>query len=296
MFTGAELNKIESQCLGCNKWYKDDIGVLQHHNRNALCKQWTSILLKDNESCQIQEMYNNEDNLVCRICKKTFSNMGNLNKHFMRNIICQKLFTHSNHLSFNGYKDETDHRPKDEGILVQSTTPNHGGAPYVNNSALVHIIWNLFITDKSQLENLNEEIKDKKISLAIAILPSKDNINHLELSDKVETFIIEYGENHNMVIEDDILESYENCYERIKSLQIEGKNIMIFCNNGYQRTIPFLCNYLIKHHLDEVSDLDRALDIILSQVDEANGMEDKALTKANLLKLIKEDSSKLFEN
>ena len=44
------------------------------------------------------------------------------------------------------------------------------------------------------------------------------------------------------------------------------RNTIVLCNNGFQRSLPFLCYYLVNYHSDEVPDLDKALDIILPQV------------------------------
>ena len=87
----------------------------------------------------------------------------------------------------------------------------------------------------------------------------------------------------------------EECYNIIKELQINRENTLIFCNNGYQRSLPFICNYLITHHNDEVPNLDRALDIVLSQADKTNFSNIKEPTKNNLLNLKKEDGSVLFK-
>jgi hypothetical protein len=47
-------------------------------------------------------------------------------------------------------------------------------------------------------------------------------------------------------------------------------NVFIFCNNGYQRSIPFLTYYLCHHHADEIHSIEVAVDTILAQVDKKN--------------------------
>jgi len=298
-----ETNK-KKQCVGCNKFYIGEIGLLQHHTRNLLCKYWTSIINSDERACKIQKLYHSNYNLTCSSCKTIFSNMGNLNKHLRNNITCQKIDLYNIYLE----KNTTDLEIIDESITMYDKTKKfdvypldvtnvskYGAAPPVSNSTLIHIIWNLLLTDKTQVKNLDKEIEQNNIKLIIAIIPSKESIDYLELNKKVNTIVIEYGDNYNSIINDDILKLYEECYNKIKELQINRENTLIFCNNGYQRSLPFICNYLITHHNDEVPNLDRALDIVLSQADKTNFSNIKEPTKNNLINLKKEDGSVLFK-
>ena len=298
-----ETNK-KKQCVGCNKFYIGEIGLLQHHTRNLLCKYWTSIINSDETACKIQKLYHSNYNLTCSSCKTKFSNMGNLNKHLRNNITCQKIDLYNIYLE----KNTTDLKRIDENITMYDQTKKvdvypldvtnvskYGAAPPVSNSTLIHIIWNLLLTDKTHVKNLDKEIEQNNIKLIIAIIPSKESIGYLELNKKVDTIVIEYGDNYNSIINDDILKLYEDCYNIIKELQINRENTLIFCNNGYQRSVPFICNYLITHHNDEVPNLDRALDIVLSQADKTNFSNIKEPTKNNLLNLKKEDGSVLFK-
>jgi hypothetical protein len=44
------------------------------------------------------------------------------------------------------------------------------------------------------------------------------------------------------------------------------RNVLVFCNNGYQRSIPFLVYYLTNYHSDEVPSIEKAVELILSQL------------------------------
>jgi hypothetical protein len=63
------------------------------------------------------------------------------------------------------------------------------------------------------------------------------------------------------------LEVYDKQCERIEQLRSRRKNVFVFCNSGFQRSLPFLVHYLTAHHADEIPNIERAIDTILPQVD-----------------------------
>ena len=317
-------------CKACHKEYVGDVGLLQHHTRNKMCKKWTDILEKNNETAKkIQETYEESHNLrttkvnKCEACEKEFSNVGNLNKHFRGNPECQKLcalgFAQPNpdlaantiapdpiqktkwvgpNGDISDYKTD-GYRPVSVEINFKAYDPKSSvfePAPPSNDSKLVHIIWNLLLTDKTQVnKDLVEEISKNNIKHIIAILPYVHDLPDIPSSVDVNCTVLTYGNDHNPIISDEILEKYEECYEKIAEMQKKRENVLIFCNNGYQRSLPFICNYLIKHHADEVPDLDRALDIVLSQVDKENYSVVKEATKNTLLMLRTEYMTPFFD-
>jgi hypothetical protein len=136
-------------------------------------------------------------------------------------------------------------------------------------SQTYHIIWNLLLADK-QLELTPEALAADNINHIVAILPAKSEFEKLntQIPDCPFT-VLEYGYEHTTQINQ---AQYQACGEMIDSMaRAPGRhNILIFCNNGYQRSIPFLVYYLTKFHADEVPTVGRAVEIILSQVDRAN--------------------------
>ena len=99
-------------------------------------------------------------------------------------------------------------------------------------------------------------------------------------------YTIEYHHQHEPTIDDNLLRQYDEQGEIIDNFaKGDRKNIFIFCNSGYQRSIPFICYYLIKYHPDEVPNLDKALDIILPQISKETYAEDKMNYYDNLSKL-----------
>ncbi len=86
-----------------------------------------------------------------------------------------------------------------------------------------------------------------------------------------------------------MLEKYEECFDKIEHFQGNRENTIIFCNSGYQRSLLFICKYLISRHKNEVPDIDKALDIMLSQADKENYTFIKSQVKENLLMLKNQD-------
>jgi hypothetical protein len=59
------------------------------------------------------------------------------------------------------------------------------------------------------------------------------------------------------------INEFNKQYLKIKEYRKDRNNIFIYYNNGYKKSIPFLCYYLIKFHKNEVTNVERAIDIIL---------------------------------
>ena len=142
---------------------------------------------------------------------------------------------------------------------------------------MCHIIWNVYLIDKEFIKTqpMQEIIKDNNISYVLAILPKNDESdpdNHTrgclqELGVKHD--VMQY-EGHDMHID---MDEFQRQCDVIEEYRGKRENVFVFCNNGYQRSIPFLTYYLWKHHNDEIPDIPRAIDVILPQVDKANYTE-----------------------
>jgi len=139
-------------------------------------------------------------------------------------------------------------------------------------SKTYHIIWNVLLADK-QIELTQDLLESENICHIVAILPHKSDFLQLNTSiPDCPYTVLEYGSNHTTEIDKD---SFKICGSFIDNeARKEGRrNILIFCNNGYQRSIPFLAYYLTTFHSDEVPNIEKALNIILSQVDKKNYMD-----------------------
>jgi len=127
-----------------------------------------------------------------------------------------------------------------------------------------HIIWNVFLIDKET--EINEKVvEENKLGYVIAILPDEKEYDERVKVD-IDHCIMKY-EGHEPYLD---YEVFDKQCEKIEEYRKQRKNIFVFCNNGYQRSIPFLCYYLTKYHDDEVPNVEKAIDIILPQVDPDN--------------------------
>ena len=135
---------------------------------------------------------------------------------------------------------------------------------------MYHIIWNILLADK-QFPLTPESLQENKVGHIIAILPSRDEFHKLG-GKELSATVIEYGDKHEPSID---RTSFEEIGKFIDDLARNAKNesernVLIFCNNGYQRSIPFLVYYLTKFHPDECTSISKAIDLIIPQVDKIN--------------------------
>jgi transcription elongation factor Elf1 len=293
------LNNHLSKTILCREWIK----ILKlPDNKKGLDE---SIIHR------IQKVYSEPKKLDptqsnCLSCHKSFSNKTNLNKHINRTLICQKwgeyhkLQTRSDYSEVTAYNNSDDNSDRNMDIVDAEAVANSCNAYWVknktdyweNNSLFVnyyfkesdkfdlfikldpipmyHIIWNLFLTDK---ESKIDDYSKYDIELVICIMPQ---VGYGEYNpDKDQMFVnLEYSD-HSMVLTDSEIKGYDLMCDKLLNLQKTRKNALIVCNNGYQRSLPFICYYLTKYHKDEVPTIDKALDIILSQVDKANYPDNK---------------------
>jgi len=140
-------------------------------------------------------------------------------------------------------------------------------------SKVYHIIWNILLADK-QFEITGDSLRENKIGHIVAILPNKSDF--LELIPQglsIDYTVMEYGNTHEPVVD---LVKYREIGSLIDNLARSAtsaesnRNVLIFCNNGYQRSIPFLVYYLTTFHPDECPTISRGIDLILPQVDKMN--------------------------
>ncbi len=140
------------------------------------------------------------------------------------------------------------------------------------NADTHHIIWNLLLTDK--LVKLTPELVERnKIRTIMAILPDKSEYAELakEIPD-VENYVYEYGHVHDMntdYAEYDYM-SQKIDYVAKNAKENEYRNVLLFCNNGYQRSLPFITYYLTRYHADEFDSINKAVKYVLMTLDRDN--------------------------
>lgn len=215
----------------------------------------------------------------CKGCYKYYVSDTGLLQHIQRSPMCGKWIS---------ILQEDNNFSKD----IQE---KYSITPSPIESTLIHIIWNVFLTDKTQIKNIDKEINMNNIKYMICILPDKNIYESIKPKNEIDHCIIEY-EDHNSIVTNSVSMKYEEYFDKIEYFQGNRQNTIIFCNSGYQRSLPFICKYLTSRHKDEVPDIDKALDIVLSQVDKANYLSTKPFIKENLLMLKKEDMTNFFND
>ncbi len=154
-------------------------------------------------------------------------------------------------------------------------------------SKVYHIIWNILLADK-QFSLTIESLRENKIGHIVAILPSKEDFEKLGGGALCPSTVIEYGDKHEPFIDatryDDVGNFIDNLARSSKNES--ERNVLIFCNNGYQRSIPFLAYYLTKFHSDECPSISKAIDLILPQVDKLNYLSLREKTIEDITKIL----------
>jgi hypothetical protein len=162
-----------------------------------------------------------------------------------------------------------------EACVSSDISASHGPFVALKRDPLVHIIWNLMLTDKQFMtgstETTQSVLDSNNIQHIIAILPDQDIYNGVSVD--TPHSIMLYQE-HNEEI--DAIQFDEQCIliDDYRGRESRG-NVLIFCNSGYQRSIPFLVYFLMKYHNSEAPTVSRAIDLILPQVDRIGYSENR---------------------
>lgn len=254
-------NKMIS-CEACHKVYSTPYNLKTHWKRQPLCERWIGLKgmkgLKDfvDEKIRVLAAQNATENIqpntTCLACNTVFANVGNLNRHLATSTICSKWDLYNDLAPVCGYIGKS---------YQEFEAPKY---------SLAHIIWNVYLVDKEFIkkDDIGEILRENNVKYVIGILPA-DNDGVCEggvVAAGVEFHAMTY-DGHDMNV--DRVQFDEQC-EKIEAYRQRRENVFLFCNNGYQRSLPFLTYYLCYHHADEIPTIEMAIDTILPQVDKAN--------------------------
>lgn len=108
---GKIEDNVEIKCEACTKTFINNILLKKHHERNQACVKWISfpqksdthlkkglhLIIDDLLKCSISI----DGKLECKHCSSTFTNNGNLHKHFNTSTVCNRLAYQEFKSSFN---------------------------------------------------------------------------------------------------------------------------------------------------------------------------------------------------
>jgi transcription elongation factor Elf1 len=257
-------------CLACNRSYSNIGNLNKHLKSSVVCKKWLDLELdKKRNKKTIWESIDNlldkqeGDKYLCKYCNKKFSTQSNLNKHMRSSVICTKWNNLSN------IQELAEQEPNQN--LLQDISPYNN---FINSKQefisptdnLTHIIWNIYLCDKYE-KITSETITNNKIGRIIAILPNKSDYSKYIDVNLVDYNVIEYHDKHTIEFNPQILKCYNQMCDRIEYQRgQQNRNTLIFCNNGYQRSLPFICYYLMRHHPEEFKTIESVITTIVRQL------------------------------
>lgn len=303
-----------TKCLACEKTYNIDIN--EHYNRNPTCENWVNMLNgKDYYAKSIQKLLKSSKDIysnTCDICSKSYKSRNSFLKHCREHPECKKTKWY-NEIK-KGAHCESDHDGVRWMDFEESMHNNNNEHPinfsYSNKAEkqfslcekinktqsvkLHNIIWNIYLTDKSYINDLKDGININNIKYLICILPNKTSISiNREIVDEMNGNIdyLYYGNNHSSIISNKTLYQFNKCYDK---LQKNKQNTLILCNAGYQRSIPFICYYLLNRYSDEIPCLEKAVELCLTKINKQNVNIMKDLTVSTLRKLMDEELNPIF--
>ena len=175
--------------------------------------------------------------------------------------------------------------PATRPLILSSPQPFEPCAP----SPFRFIIWNLYVTDK--LTPLDQEtMRQLKIAEIVAILPEEEDFAALnaDIGD-IPVTVLAYHHNHTPVLD---VQQYDSVAKRIDEIAKRPRdlprNVLVFCNNGYQRSLPFLVYIMMTYHKDEFPTVDKAMGVLFSALQSTATNEEKLALVSSVKQLFEE--------
>ena len=271
-----------ADCHACGKTYAS---LEKHHARQPMCAEWLALspgLAKrfvDGREGKFDDWARTE----CPGCKQMYSNVGNLNKHLDKSTCCRKWRMYAELKGIDDFQPAYSEPAKHAEVAPQDPHARYA----------MHIIWNLFLTDRDSVEaaELATMLSGLRIRHVVAMLPEEggaevEGVKVREAVAAVEAAAaaegvgvreMRYADHASAGDRDGLgaafgvdLGAYDETCDFIEAARAARENVLIFCNNGYQRSVPFLCHLLTTRHADEVPNVAKAVDLVLPQVDRQN--------------------------
>ena len=285
-------------CDACQKTYSNAHNLRQHHERQPLCAKWLSIpngpglkeYIDQEFSLPVVEGESERSKLYCGVCQTQFTCSGNLNRHMKERVMCQKWAKYRELTPLTTYllkpqgSDEHIDAANGLGITYQANGESKSLVDLGRNEEFVapafklnHILWNLFLVDKELVAkpDFPAILRSENVKYMISILPvdpqerntadgrSIDTICH-QIGMDIE--LMEYSDHTPIEFDNRTKTEFDRVCRNIEHHRSKRENVFIFCNSGYQRSIPFLVYFFTRFHPEEAPTIERALDLILPQV------------------------------
>jgi hypothetical protein len=261
------------RCVACDKTYSTKHSLAKHWTRQPLCKSWIELRPGNlADAGNLPSRHVEGGSAACR---------GKWAAPSVYQELCEHAAVH----------DDQEQQEQQEQHSQQqryaSVPPRASAEP----DPLVHILWNLFLTDKISVlsrgvELLRRAVEDNNIRHIVAILPeddtgtdtsavtsaldavccNDDDANgepHTSSPSSCSYHVLRYA-GHD---ERTATAAFDEQCRVIERHRARRENVLLFCNSGYQRSLPFLCYFLTRHHADEAPDVGRAVDLVLPYVD-----------------------------
>ncbi len=108
------------------------------------------------------------------------------------------------------------------------------------------IDWNLYLTDKF-IPLTEQTLRAHNIGHIIAILPSEKELSDTIKNGTTPYTLLAYGDSHDEKLP---IDDYERLGNMIRNMRndrhlIKGRNVLLFCNNGFQRSLPILVYFML---------------------------------------------------
>lgn len=274
---------MDKTCKACNRIYSSKGNLDKHVRCSEVCQSWMR-QIGDKEDAHlydlIQSRYISTDDVLkalipsiigkaCEYCRKTFESGSALHKHMRSSVVCDKWRQH--HLLTNAQRLLSDQLMQESAISFKPPCDSADIGTYAEFQApkysICHIIWNVLLVDKEFIKKMDfkEVCEENKVEYIVSILPNEEVFKEAVTFDIDHSLMLYSG--HDTHLDIDRFDEECAAIERHRS---HRNNIIIFCNNGYQRSLPLIVYYLTKFHGDEIPSIERAIDIILPQVDKDN--------------------------
>lgn len=133
--------------------------------------------------------------------------------------------------------------------------------PFVKKQLFYQVFEGIHLTDKDAPFSY-ADLQQAKIGHILAILPNKDELTPLlEKFGSIPYTVFYYGDTHTPNIPQEDFNKFAKTIEGL-ARQSEYTNLLVFCNNGYQRSLPFLVYYYLRMNPSPYDGIQEAIDWI----------------------------------